>query len=59
VKELVLRQSPASNDVNTEAEEAAAFKLLPGDDFLTCCSELQSVGISASAIVASTYELCI
>jgi hypothetical protein len=54
-QELVVRQSPASKDVNTEAEEATALVPSPGNDWWrhsrlrrlsTCCSELLSVWLA-------------
>jgi hypothetical protein len=64
--EWVVRQSPASKDVNTEYEEATALEDVPGDNrwrysrlrrLSACCSELQSVWISDSAVVTCSYGL--
>jgi hypothetical protein len=62
-QELVVRQSPASKDVNTEVKEATALeavtrrqpvKIQQTGKTSACCNEMQSVRISDSAIVAST-----
>jgi hypothetical protein len=59
-------QSPASKDMNTEAEEATVFeavtrrqpvKIEQTEKFDACCSEPQSVWISVNDVVISSYVL--
>jgi hypothetical protein len=57
-------QSAADKSVSTEAEDIVAIRHQPttGEDsrlrrVRTCCSELQSVWISDSAIVTCSYDL--
>jgi hypothetical protein len=61
--ELVVRQSPASKDVNTEAEEATVLEAItrrqPVKIQQTEKTRCLLWWISNSAIVACSYELCV
>jgi hypothetical protein len=64
--ELVVRQSPASKNVNTKIEEAMALEAVTRrqpvmiqqtERTYTCCIDLQIVWITNFAIVTCTYDL--